>query len=304
MATQAEKSRATRMFESHPERRAAMSRSDLFEELKNKLRKVTIDEGDGTSQEYYLAEGDLLLDEDELIFYAARREQEERARAAAMEAASGGQGVSNLTEVPRFLVGITEDGKIVRWKDGTTLTYCVLKNTFATGVNNYESVREAMKKATEAWENTCGVKFEHRADLDTSNSIRPQGVLFTVREFDSGGQFIAAAFFPNDPTNRRRVLIDPSFYSPGSRFDKVGVLRHELGHALGFRHEHIRSGAPAVCPDEPLGNTVDLTQYDPQSVMHYFCGGVGTPELAISEFDKIGSQKVYGLPLSAYRFME
>jgi hypothetical protein len=110
--------------------------------------------------------------------------------------------------------------------------------------------------------------------------------------------FIAAAFFPNDPINRRRVLIDPSYFT--TTFNQVGVLRHELGHVLGFRHEHIRSGAPAACPDEDPGRVIDLTQYDPRSVMHYFCGGVGSRELAISDLDREGSQRVYGPPLSDF----
>jgi hypothetical protein len=100
------------------------------------------------------------------------------------------------------------------------------------------------------------------------------------------------------------VLIDPSYFDAGLSFNKVGVLRHELGHVLGFRHEHIRSGAPPACPDEDLWGTIDLTQYDPQSVMHYFCGGAGSPELALTELDRIGSQKLYGPPFNTFTFVE
>jgi hypothetical protein len=120
--------------------------------------------------------------------------------------------------------------------------------------------------------------------------------VFAVREFDASGQFIASAFFPNDPRNRRRVLIDPSFFAANLSFDRIGVLRHELGHVLGFRHEHIRSGAPPACPDEDVFGAIDLTRYDPQSVMHYFCGGLGTRELRITAIDRNGSRQVYGPP--------
>ena len=85
------------------------------------------------------------------------------------------------------------------------------------------------------------------------------------------------------------MLIDASYFT--TSFNTVGVLRHELGHVLGFRHEHIRSGAPAVCPGESVAATVNLTDYDPQSVMHYFCGGVGNPDLAITETDEERSSK-------------
>jgi hypothetical protein len=183
----------------------------------------------------------------------------------------------------------------------------VLRDTFSSQ-ERYGLVRENVQQATENWERTCGVRYEHRAQLDESPGTENPGVLFTVREFDAGGQFIASAFFPTDPRNRRRVLIDPSYYDSGLRFNKVGVLRHELGHTIGFRHEHISSEAPAACPDEPLfaagGVATPLTVYDPKSTMHYFCGGVGSTELAITDLDRIGSQKVYGPPLDQFFYVE
>lgn len=200
------------------------------------------------------------------------------------------------------LVGVTSGGKLVRWKPGLALTYCVMKNTF-TNQAKYDQAVAGMKQATWAWENVCGIKFQYKSELDTSVT-RPEGVIFIVREIDAGGQFIASAFFPNDPRNRRRVLIDPSFFAPDLGFDPVGVLRHELGHVLGFRHEHIRSQAPATCPDETLADTLDLTQYDPQSVMHYFCGNVGSRTLAITDVDKMGSQKLYGMPFDKFTYVE
>jgi hypothetical protein len=38
--------------------------------------------------------------------------------------------------------------------------------------------------------------------------------------------------------------------------------------------------------------------------MHYFCGGVGSTELAITELDKAGSQKVYGPPFDQFFYIE
>jgi hypothetical protein len=161
-----------------------------------------------------------------------------------------------------------------------------------------------MLGATNAWENTCGIKFEHRAALDVTPGSSPAGALFAVREFNADGSFIAASFFPNDPPSRRRLLIDPSFFAKDLAFDPVGVLRHELGHILGFRHEHIRSGAPPDCPHESLDETKELTKkYDPRSVMHYFCGGVGSKELKITDLDREGSRLVYGPPLATVEFI-
>jgi hypothetical protein len=161
-----------------------------------------------------------------------------------------------------------------------------------------------MRTATEDWMKVCGVEFVYRGALDTDTAARPGAALFPVMQYDSGGQFIAAAFFPDDPVERRFVIIDPSYFSPTLRFDRVGVLRHELGHVLGFRHEHIRSEAPAACPGEPLFGTTPLTAYDPRSVMHYFCGDVGAAELAITDVDRAGAQKLYGLPRSVFQFVD
>jgi hypothetical protein len=182
------------------------------------------------------------------------------------------------------------------------LTYCVLKKSFGSddAEANYQKVVENMWKAARAWEKTCNVKFDHRADLDGSPAgSHPDGVVFPVRELDVGGALIAAAFFPNDPLERRRLLIDPSYYSPTMQFDPTGVLRHELGHVLGFRHEHIRSQAPPICQGEDPEGTFNITDYDPRSVMHYFCGGFGSLDLAITEIDRIGAQVVYGTPVES-----
>jgi len=273
--------------------------SDLFAQLRTRLKTVDVD-----GEKYYIAEGDTLFDEDQLGFYALQRQKADEAQRAAETASEAGLGITPiLSSPPRGLLGMTQNGKIVRWKPGFVLTYRVARETF-TSDERYTLAVQSVQGATQAWEQTCGVKFEYRADLDNQPGSGPAGALFSVREFDAGGDFIAAAFFPNDPPVRRRVLIDPSFFEPNLSFDRVGVLRHELGHTLGFRHEHIRSGAPPVCPQESLVDTIDLTKYDPQSVMHYFCGGVGSRDLKITELDRIGSQRIYGPPLENVSFLD
>lgn len=250
------------------------SHVERLEKLKGRLRKIMV-----LGRTYYLAEGDLLLEEAQLPYF---------------KGANDPLGSSDAEE----LVGMLEGGRILRWRPGLKLTYAIVKPTLSTA--EYNMVKEAMNEATREWEQTCGIAFQHVLDQD--GSAAPQGVLFSVRKEDTRGQLIAAAFFPNDPAHRRHVVIDPSFFS--TSFSRAGVLRHELGHVLGFRHEHIRSEAPAVCPQEPTYDTINLSDYDPQSVMHYFCGNVGDKELRITAKDTAAAQLVYGPPLARFQFCE
>jgi Matrixin len=268
---------------------------DLFAHLKKTLHQVKID-----GQTYYLAEGDTLLDIDQLQIYADARQQEIEVRKARAAADKAGFGQARIGTQAQALIAMTSGGKIVRWKPGTVLSYRVAKGTFGDDVK-YQMVVKNMAEATQNWMDTCGVEFKHMQALDDRPGVQPEGALFSVREIDAGGRFIASAFFPNDPKDRRRVLIDPSYYD--TDFDKVGVLRHELGHVLGWRHEMIHKNAPPACPDEDDFDTKYLTEYDPKSVMHYFCGGVGSKDLKITDIDRTGSVQIYGPPLKQVSFI-
>lgn len=243
----------------------------------------------------FVVEGDLLLDADELRFYALRREAGSQPRVE-------DPAPSVVLEPTASLTGISVRNVPARWDDPTSLAFCVYEASFPDRAS-YELARDNLLAAAADWQHSCGVRFVHLPQHDKHpdptvelTQLDPR-LVFAVRYVDAQGAFIASAFFPTSPPPRRRVLIDPSYFAADLEFDRVGVLRHELGHVLGFRHEHIRSGAPPECPQESPGQTIDLTLYDPHSVMHYFCGGVGSRDLAITAVDREGAQKLYGPPL-------
>ena len=85
-----------------------------------------------------------------------------------------------------------------------------------------------------------------------------------------------------------------------------GTIRHELGHMLGFRHEHPWDPSPNCGEVQDSGAPAEiggrqLTPYDSGSVMHYpQCGGVTGVDLTITPLDADGARKIYGMPASWY----
>ena len=171
------------------------------------------------------------------------------------------------------------------------LEYCVSKPGFGA---RYDAVVRDMAAATEAWEGVAAVDFKHDVDQDGACGPTNASVVFDVRPVNVGGQYLARAFFPNEPRAERNVLIDGSSFElePGGKLQLVGILRHELGHTIGFRHEHTRPSAGPCFEDNEWR---PLTAYDPLSVMHYpQCNGQGDWSLTLTPRDQSGSACLYG----------
>ncbi|MFI5892245.1 matrixin family metalloprotease [Actinoplanes sp. NPDC051513] len=245
----------------------------------------------GISATRFVVEGDIGIAEAAVPAYAARR----------IEIASAAQADPDADR--QGLLGIERDGRTLRWRPGTKLTYAVWRPTFPTDAE-HEKVVDGMAAATAAWQSICGFEFEYVPAKDTDENLQFGDVSFPVVRQDGGGNTIAMAFFPDDPVNQRLVWVFDGYFSGNGGFDPVGVLRHELGHVLGFRHEHIRPEAPDLFNPESLEHTVEITAYDPTSVMHYVAPGIGDPQLRFTEADRTGARVVYGGPYSEFSFAD
>jgi hypothetical protein len=99
------------------------------------------------------------------------------------------------------------------------------------------------------------------------------------------------AFFPHYSRTYRNVLVDSSSFSYW--WPVSGVMTHELGHTLGFRHEHTRPESGQCFEDNAWRG---LTDYDAGSVMHYpQCGGSNN-QFVMSQRDRTGAASLYGAP--------
>jgi Dual-action HEIGH metallo-peptidase len=167
------------------------------------------------------------------------------------------------------------------------LTYCV-STSFG---GNYNAAVNAMQQAAADWQSQANVYFRHLSSLDGSCNAGTAGVVFDVNPV-AGTPYIARAFFPSYGRGDRNILINTQYINGSGVWSLRGVLRHELGHTLGFRHEHTRPEARTCFEDN---NWRALTSYDSASVMHYpQCNGSQTGDLSITGRDAEGAVLTYG----------
>src|SRR4051812_34721883 len=97
---------ATRGLKENNELKAAVEASDAPAQLMGKLKKITID-----GQEFYVAEGDTLLDPDQIRIYAVSRQDQEKAFRTASLADQAGLGNTRLNPESRGLTALTQGGR-------------------------------------------------------------------------------------------------------------------------------------------------------------------------------------------------
>jgi hypothetical protein len=191
------------------------------------------------------------------------------------------------------LIVNTVGGADDKWDDAQKLdlTYCVSDDFGA----NKPAVLAAMTAGSDhGWSQYADVKFVYAPAQDGSCTTANGSVLFDVRPV-SGQSYLARSFFPSTARSGRELLIDTS------AFGNVGwplgnILGHEMGHILGFRHEHTRPEAGTCFEDN---NWRALTPYDAASIMHYpQCNG-SSQDLSFTLKDAQGAAILYGAPGSS-----
>lgn len=178
-------------------------------------------------------------------------------------------------------------GNATLWtaSEAQNLTYCV-SNSFGA---RKASVVNAMEQGAGLWEQaSSGIDFRYVPAQDGNCTTSNNNVVFSVEPTSATG-YIARAFFPNSPASARNVLVANQFFSTGAQ--QGPIMGHELGHVLGFRHEHTRPEAGTCFEDNQW---TPLTPYDSRSIMHYpQCNGA-SQALSFSAYDRQGVQRAYG----------
>ncbi len=166
------------------------------------------------------------------------------------------------------------------------LTYCV-STKFGS---DHSRMVAAMASGAGQWEAaTAKVNYVHLSAHDSNCTTRNNSVVFSVEPVNTT-QYIARAFFPSSPKRSRNVLVDDSIWTSGS-WTPSNIVAHELGHTLGFRHEHTRPESGTCFEDN---NWRALTPYDSASIMHYpQCNG-SSSDLSMTDQDRNGVRALYG----------
>ncbi|WP_063787451.1 M57 family metalloprotease [Myxococcus hansupus] len=211
----------------------------------------------------------------------------------------GDMPMSDLEELREYYDGLSKPGALTVHAVGSAnavwnstqklnLTYCV---STGFGGSRHARIVDAMARAANAWESAANINFIHVPAEDSACTATNPNVVFDVRPV-SGLGYVARAFFPNDIRPYRNLLIDSSAFENLAPQTLTGLLRHELGHILGLRHESTRSGSGACFEDS---NWRALTPYDSDSVMHSpQCMGANTADLHLTQRDRIGIRALYG----------
>lgn len=223
---------------------------------------------------HFMVEGDLYLDRSSVVAYL-------KSRTEAKSLPTGELIVDTKDGQPDYLKSLAS----------RQLTYSVVASSFPS-VQLAERTDKELQQAAKDWIDACP---DCRISL-TEVPIEKAGkfyekVTFVLTYLDVSGGPIARSFFPSSSPDDRQIVIFPDFFSSDLQFDRTGVLRHEFGHIIGYRHEQLN--ALSGCNTSEPANWKPLTPYNPHSVMHYMCGKGGSFALELTGSDIKGHRCLY-----------
>ncbi|GAB1312320.1 hypothetical protein MFIFM68171_02530 [Madurella fahalii] len=146
---------------------------------------------------------------------------------------------------------------LLRWKPGSVVTFAVSRNTFP---EKFLSVFErALTVAIDDWNNrNIGVRFKRVANNERA--------VFKIKyDRTLHGPVYAKAFFPN--FEKRTLRVSNAALSATSHGFLSNILRHELGHVLGLRHEDAGTKEkryPSVELTPPNTRSIMISQFSPE----------------------------------------
>lgn len=144
------------------------------------------------------------------------------------------------------------------------------------------NVLAALQDGMRAWEGVANVRFSYEASNDGSSCSGASDLVVTL---DDTKSCTASGAFPPGTAITVPICGLPNL-----------LAEHELGHVLGFRHEHIHSGDPNQCDES--GAREELTSFDIDSCMIYAnCASDGfIANNPVSMLDGVGARILYGNP--------
>jgi Astacin (Peptidase family M12A) len=225
-----------------------------------------------------------------------RRSSGRRREAAAAVAPLGGRRFCGLREGPPRQFSPDVGGERVRlivmhgrkWVNGTPLKYAFFENQapFRQWTGN-DALRAQVRKAFARWTALgIGLRFEEVAD-------RSAAEIRIGFEADDGHWSYVGRDVLNQGSDDRTMNLDPNDGIQNGEYG-IDVACHEIGHTLGFPHEHQNPNAGIVWDEEAVYRALSLppnswprektfhniirkippdqvqgSSWDPNSVMHY-----------------------------------